>query len=209
MKYKKCKECNSIIYKNNNIFCNRSCSAKYNNKNRILSEETKLKISNSLKKDPHIKFCEGCKENFKTKRKNKKFCSRSCSARFNNKLNRDRLSKISSERAKERHRNKDTSFGWQRRDNLTPSYPESIAIRFFENNDIVFKREVKIDKYFVDFIVNNIAVEIDGQQHLLPERAASDRSKDEILKQKGYIVHRIKYPDDNITERLSELFIKK
>lgn len=44
-----CLNCGKEI-KNGKKFCNSSCAAKYNNKNRKLTEETKKKISNSLKR---------------------------------------------------------------------------------------------------------------------------------------------------------------
>lgn len=43
-----CLNCNTEIAENKK-FCNRSCSATYNNKNRIISQETKDKLSKSLK----------------------------------------------------------------------------------------------------------------------------------------------------------------
>lgn len=47
-KYNDCKECGKKI-KLNKKFCNSSCAAKCNNKNRSVSNETKRKISESLK----------------------------------------------------------------------------------------------------------------------------------------------------------------
>ncbi len=46
-KYNNCKYCDNKITLHKK-FCNSSCSAKYNNSNRTLSLETKLKISNTL-----------------------------------------------------------------------------------------------------------------------------------------------------------------
>lgn len=47
-----CKECNSILKNDEKLFCSRSCSAKYNNKNRgPRSLETKHKIGNTLLKN--------------------------------------------------------------------------------------------------------------------------------------------------------------
>jgi len=47
---KRCPNCNKIIIKLENKFCSRSCSASYNNKKRKHSEESKRKISESVKK---------------------------------------------------------------------------------------------------------------------------------------------------------------
>ncbi|QOI72457.1 putative HNH endonuclease [Erwinia phage pEa_SNUABM_50] len=51
-----CLQCNQEI-DDKKKFCNKSCAAKYNNSHRILSEETKSKISKSLK-DREAKFIE-------------------------------------------------------------------------------------------------------------------------------------------------------
>ena len=59
---KYCLYCNNILIIKNKKFCNRSCSASYTNKNRKISDDTKIKISNTLKsKFPKtIKKCKIC-----------------------------------------------------------------------------------------------------------------------------------------------------
>jgi hypothetical protein len=59
---KYCKKCGKVIpfEKRENSFCNRSCANSYSNSIRVLSEETKKKIANSLKKDKNIKLCKQC-----------------------------------------------------------------------------------------------------------------------------------------------------
>lgn len=61
-KKKFCINCGCIIENYGIKFCSHTCSASYTNKNRIHSEETKKKISSSLKKDkpPKIKLCKCC-----------------------------------------------------------------------------------------------------------------------------------------------------
>ena len=73
--------------KSGNFFCNSSCSAKYNNKRRKRSEESKLKTSNSLKeKYKHRiihKNCKFCDEKFSIILSKKKvFCSDECRKLF-------------------------------------------------------------------------------------------------------------------------------
>ena len=50
---KRCLHCDKIITYNDMLlkkkFCNRSCAAKYNNTNRIVSEEQKRKTSETIK----------------------------------------------------------------------------------------------------------------------------------------------------------------
>ena len=108
---KYCKYCNSelAIDKKNNTFCNKSCANSYNNHNRILSLETKNKISSSLKgrishnkkninndsifikknkellSNDRNKYCENCNKELtlvQTKRNNI-FCSNKCANIFN------------------------------------------------------------------------------------------------------------------------------
>jgi len=46
-KYNECKNCKNTIHLNKK-FCNSSCAAKFNNKNRVMSDETKTKIGLTL-----------------------------------------------------------------------------------------------------------------------------------------------------------------
>lgn len=65
-----------------NVFCSQSCAATYNNTGRKRSEETKAKISESVKKSEslytEIKTCPRCNSEFKTSISNKKYCSVTC-----------------------------------------------------------------------------------------------------------------------------------
>lgn len=80
-------------------FCSRSCSATYNNKNRVLSEETKQKISESIIKALengkitdkngkvcqrafHVEKCKFCGKEFETNKRTKHFCSLSCARKY-------------------------------------------------------------------------------------------------------------------------------
>jgi very-short-patch-repair endonuclease len=67
------------------------------------------------------------------------------------------------------------------------------------NNNINYLHEFKVQRpdgfcYFLDFlIVKNdkfIDLEIDGEQHLKPERILSDQKRDDFLK-KDYLIYRI------------------
>lgn len=66
---KYCKQCNKEFRHYGNIFCSRSCSAKHNNSQRKLSDETKSKISKSLQGRPHP--ITRHKENYKVTTKTK------------------------------------------------------------------------------------------------------------------------------------------
>jgi hypothetical protein len=85
---------------NDNHFCSRSCSAKFNNHNRIITEDHKKNIRIGMKKYTENKFiipfrlldgiknCEGCDKEFEydTKRfPNQKYCSHKCGAKYGGK----------------------------------------------------------------------------------------------------------------------------
>jgi very-short-patch-repair endonuclease len=77
------------------------------------------------------------------------------------------------------------------------SYPEKLCIEHIEKNGLDKKysivREYSVFPYFIDFAFLNemVAVEIDGSQHLLPERKESDDKKDKLLNDLGWLVIRV------------------
>jgi very-short-patch-repair endonuclease len=77
------------------------------------------------------------------------------------------------------------------------SYPEKLFVEYIENNGLDKKysiiREYSVFPYFIDFAFVNqmVAVEIDGSQHLLPERKESDDKKDKLLNNLGWSIVRI------------------
>ena len=84
----KCSNCGKIFYRSKgdivsvNNFCSHSCSAIYNNKGRIMSDETKNKIRKKLKKS-YNKICPCCNKEFITSRKDKIFCDKNCWKNYN------------------------------------------------------------------------------------------------------------------------------
>jgi len=77
------------------------------------------------------------------------------------------------------------------------SYPEK---RFVEKRyDLGLDKKYSIVReysgcpYFIDFALVNekVEVEIDGSQHLLPERKERDDKKDELLKEDGWFILRV------------------
>ena len=98
--------------------------------------------------------------------------------------------------------------GWKTRKKLEPSYPEKFFIKVLNNNNIIFEREKKVGKYFIDFAINDrlIALEIDGKQHNNIERKKADKAKDKYLKKLGWKVYRI--PWKEIKSDIGKLYIK-
>lgn len=92
------------------------------------------------------------------------------------------------------------------------SYPEKLFIGYIESNGLNKKyaiiREYSVFPYFIDFAFVNqmVAIEIDGSQHLLPDRKESDDKKDKLLNELGWLVIRIS--EKEIKTNIEEVFNK-
>lgn len=84
------------------------------------------------------------------------------------------------------------------------SYPEKVTFDWLINNQIDFVHQAKIGRYFADFLVGNLIVEIDGERWHPPGNE-KDRIRDEQLRSLGYSVVRI-LTRENIENRLEQLF---
>lgn len=82
------------------------------------------------------------------------------------------------------------------------TYPEKVAADWFESLGIDYIKNKKINRFFPDFVVDNIIVEIDGQYW---HDKDSDEKRDRILESEGYVVYRIA-AKENIHKRLEEIF---
>ena len=207
-----CLECGKIITnKDNKKFCSSRCAAKYNNRHRKVSEETKKKISNALllrseksgnkhneitNKILYKHVCVTCGKEYYSTHKKGSHCSRKCICEDENYIKKLRT------KANERVNN-GTHKGWNSR-NIS-SYPETFWVQVLNNNNISFKRECHENgKYFLDFKIEKngklIDLEIDGKQHKISERKNSDIVRDDFLKKLGYIVYRIEWNEINSEE---------
>ena len=152
-----------------------------------------------------VKSCEECKLEFKTKKVSQRFCCISCQRKFSSRLRLDELRLHFSMLATKRHQNGDVSFGWKTRSIVEPSYPEKYFISLFEKEGIEVQREVKVGRFFIDFVLpGNIALEIDGRQHDDPVVMEKDARKDIVLRKHGYEVVRIRWynPVSAISKKL-------
>jgi len=92
---------------------------------------------------------------------------------------------------------------WMSR-NIT-SYAERFFIKVLNFNHIVYTREKKVTKYFLDFVIKTpngiIDLEIDGKQHWTDQaRVESDVERDQVLTSLGYKVYRIQWNTLNTIE---------
>ena len=174
-------------------FCSTKCARGFSTKAK--RKEINEKVSKTLSSPPLIKKCKHCGCNFNATKKGKLFCSKSCSAksRWKDKDYRKTISNHSKKRAIKRHLEGDPSFGWMKRSNLIPSYPETFFMGLLEDNKIKYRREYKMGRYFIDFAImeKKIALEIDGAHHQIKEVKEKDKRKDKFLNELGWTVIRI------------------
>jgi len=194
-------------------FCSTKCSRGFSTKAKRIEINEKIsdKLTGHGNENVKINCCHCGKEFEKPwHKRNQLSCSRTCASKFkwNNEEYRNNISLINSKIAKQKHADGNTSFGWKTRKLLVPSYPESIAIKTLNSANIAFEYEMPLNKYFVDFAIHDkmIAIEIDGRQHKKPERKRTDDLKDALLKEKGWTVYRINWPEDNIIESIKRIF---
>jgi very-short-patch-repair endonuclease len=92
------------------------------------------------------------------------------------------------------------------------SYPEKLFLEKIKNSGLDKKyliiREYSVFPYFIDFAFLNekIAVEIDGSQHLLPDRKNSDMVKDKVLNENGWKVVRV--TENEVKTNIDNLFLE-
>lgn len=112
-----------------------------------------------------------------------------------------------------------TRKGWASRNK--ESYAESFWRKVLEQNEIPFKQELRVlhselnmnskSCYFLDFFLTdkNVDLEIDGKQHLLPDRVKSDKIRNSALIENGYTVYRIpwidpKFKSEEVKQQINE-----
>lgn len=77
------------------------------------------------------------------------------------------------------------------------SYPEKCFYKLLSDcglsDRFLIVREYSIYPYFIDFafVDEKVAIEVDGSQHLLPDRTEKDKSKDELLLSLGWRIIRL------------------
>jgi len=184
----KCLNCNTEH--DNKKFCSKSCLTIYNNKNRVVSDLTKKKISDSLKngaKAKEVKKCFNCGKDHI----NVKFCSISCKASYHNKhrevteITRQKLSKINkgkvghkhseeikknlSNKMKEYYLNNPDKHFWTNKEKFISKPCEFFKKKLIDKNFVFIEEYIPLKDYnysidiaFVDY---KIGIEINGNQH--------------------------------------------
>jgi very-short-patch-repair endonuclease len=204
---KKCPICeNNFVTQINHPREKFTCSHKCGNLffRRKHTEEEKNKIGKGLKKHhdsvgrniPISIICKSCKKPFNTKHKRRVYCSNKCSVedRINNPIYIQHLKEgVRRSVLEGRHKS------WTSRKIV--SYPEKFFMTVLKNNNIEYKHNKKIDRFFIDFAIEKenkkIALEIDGKQHKYPDRILKDQEKDKFLTTDGWVVYRLEWNSIN------------
>lgn len=80
---------------------------------------------------------------------------------------------------------------------LFPSYAEQWLYNFLDARHITYEKEKPFFGFFLDVVIGNKVIEIDGEQHYLPEQFPEqierDQRKDKLLKAKGYQELRLRW----------------
>lgn len=183
-------------------FCSNYCARGFS------TSKARIEINDRLRKAKPVKCCVECGRDF-AGRKSQRACSNRCAAQQRMKVPgaRERMRAIVVDAIA-----RGNGPQWKSRTNRTPSYPERFWMKVFEQNDVSFIRELKVDRFFIDFAIGNFAVEIDGKQHL--HRADLDMRKDEVLRLLGWTVIRIpwkgpKHAKDQIRKLFEKLDVSQ
>ena len=214
---KKCLQCDQPISyekKNENNFCQKSCSASFNNKARgAHSQETKDKISQTTKKSlatlihkgrlPKAqiieKICPNCKKEFTVKavKKKQSFCTRSCLLDFRmTDVNEVERIRNAGRAAIKRQMNAGRWKGWSGQGADKESYPEQFVRELLDQSGIEgYEKQKQVSRFAIDFAFPDkmLALEVDGKQHDYPKQKAHDTERDVFLNNRGWTVFRLKW----------------
>lgn len=83
------------------------------------------------------------------------------------------------------------------------TYPEQVAAKWLDDNNIQFEKNKQINRLFPDFVIGNIIIEIDGE-YWHKNRKERDAKRDIELTSLGYTVYRIP-AGDNINGHLEAI----
>lgn len=183
-------------------FCSCKCARCFSSKAK--REEINQKVSLTLlkrrelglcKTNFSIRYCKDCGKQLAFKNKSG-FCHKCCPSHINSKPElREKQRQIQLQLQKVAD---GTHQGWKARN--IKSYAEIFFETVLNNNHIVYEREKKVGKYFLDFVIGNLDLEIDGKQHQYKDRKQSDILRDDFLTKEGYFVYRIKWNEINSIE---------
>lgn len=191
-----CEFCNKEIknvggYVSHKNQCEKTIHLKYKVINLYLNEYKSIKEINVITGLCKNKICEYLKEI----KRNQSESSKIAHEKFPNSFKHsDETKRKIREKHLEWMKNNPEKTAW-RTSNF--SYPEKLLFnKFIElkwDEKYLIIREKSVFPYFLDFAFENekVDVEVDGSQHLLPERKESDEKRDRMLIDNGWVIIRI------------------
>jgi very-short-patch-repair endonuclease len=81
------------------------------------------------------------------------------------------------------------------------SYPERVAFDYLKSLGVEFEHQKQVGKYFPDFVIGNVIIEIDGEHWHNKEK---DAARDKELEELGYKIYRIN-TKEHIEIKIKEL----
>ena len=183
-------------------FCSASCARSWSSMQHRAETNKKVsqtllrrRLANKCKTDFSIRYCANCgiKVGFRNKSGYcphcvRKYCPVFKSSEYREKIRQSQMRLIAA----------GTHKGWKSRN--IKSYAEKFFEQVLNNNHIAYERERYVGKYFLDFVIGNIDLEIDGKQHQYEERKQSDYVRDDYLRSQGYFVYRIRWNEINFSD---------
>ncbi len=111
-------------------------------------------------------------------------------------LSADHKAKISASRIKFLKKNPDMVPYVLNHHSRGESYPEQYFRDILESSGIEFIQEKRESLYSLDFVIGNIDLEIDGEQHYVDTKiVASDKRRNKYLSGLGYEIIRVRWAD--------------
>ena len=127
------------------------------------------------------------------------------------KLSNETKSKISKSRIKFLKENPDKVPYLLNHKSKGESYPERYFREILEKENIKFIQEKQESLYSIDFAINMIDLEIDGEQHYVDKRIVeSDKRRTKYLEELGYVTIRIRWSQyQKLNKSEKEQFVVK
>ena len=189
-----------VGHKDEKVTCSRKCSVQHFHVGKKKSDVEKARISDAMRKYYgsverviRTKSCLERGKNFEINvNKNRRYCSQQCAAKANWKNPEYRKNVIDRLTHVRKKMIKDGTWNVWRK-NAGPSYPEKYFMEVLASRCISYEYNRPFGNYNIDFAICDkmIALEIDGQQHLVERQRQSDRKKDASLSSAGWTVYRI------------------
>lgn len=150
-------------------FCSCKCARCFSSK--LKRKEINAKVSKKLTKEKIQKFCKKCNKLISYKNSSG-YCVQCAHnlPEYKEKQRQKQLQLVAN----------GTHSGWKTRN--IKSYAEIFFEKVLNNNHILYEREKKVGKYFLDFVIGKLDLEIDGKQHKYQDRKESDMLRDEYLR---------------------------